>query len=367
MLLVRKFKNVNPLLSVIIINYNSEKFFEIVRMCIKAALEIPIPKEIIVIDNGSTDSSRSFLVDYIKNISEEDGFYCSALKLLFINKNIGFQNAINVATKLLDSTSKYLVIINNDFVIDGRSIASLIRILERVSRIGLIQGKILKWDRITIDSAGCIITVFGDWLKLGHGMSRSLFNFPLIVSYVHAACFICRREVFSGFLPEFFVFGDDFELGPRLYAQGYCCLYYPVDAGWHYGSATSVFNKDVAELTKLWSVIGTTAILRLMNPTNLSWTVLGLIRALLDLLHSTLTPNKTRTLGIILGFSKGLRLRLYKYKILKRNAGRSIEVPTLKIPLKDLPNLLLRKRRQSYYLKYITNYVIGRRIRIKAT
>ncbi|MEM4004211.1 MAG: glycosyltransferase, partial [Desulfurococcaceae archaeon] len=86
MLLVRKFKNVNPLLSVIIINYNSEKFFEIVRMSIKAALESPIPKEIIVIDNGSTDSSRSHLINYIENISEGSGFYCSALKLLLISK-----------------------------------------------------------------------------------------------------------------------------------------------------------------------------------------------------------------------------------------------------------------------------------------
>jgi len=196
-------------------------------------------------------------------------------------------------------------------------------------------------------------------------MPKSLFNFPLIVSYVHAACFICRREVFSGFSPKFFVFGDDFELGPRLYAQGYCCLYYPVNAGRHYGSATSIFNRDVAELTKLWSAIGTTAILRLMNPTNLSWTVLGLIRVLLDLLYSTLTLNKTRTLGIIFGFSKGLRLRLYKYKILKHNAGRSIEVPRLKIPLKDLPSLLFQKRRQGYYLKYITNYIIDRRIHMK--
>lgn len=105
-----------------------------------------------------------------------------------------------------------------------------------------------------------------------------------------------------------------------------------------------------------------TAILRLMNPTNLSWTVLGLIRTLLDLLHSTLTLNKTRTMGIILGFSKGLCLRLYRYKVLKHNAGRSIEVPTLKIPLKDLPNLLLQKRRQSYYLKYITNYIVGKNL-----
>ncbi|MEM4435679.1 MAG: glycosyltransferase [Thermosphaera sp.] len=203
MLCVRKFKNVNPLLSVIIINYNSEKFFEIVRMSIKATLEIPIPKEIIVIDNGSTDSSRSFLVNYIKNISEEDGFYCSTLKLFLINKNIGFQNAINVAIRLLDSASKYLMIVNNDFVINSHSILSLIRILERVSRIGLIQGKILRWDCTTIDSVGCIITEFGDWLKLGHGMSKSLFDFPLIVSYVHAACFICRREVFSGFYLDF--------------------------------------------------------------------------------------------------------------------------------------------------------------------
>lgn len=366
MLLVRKFKNVNPLLSVIIINYNSEKFFEIVRMSIKAALESPIPKEIIVIDNGSTDSSRSHLINYIENISEGSGFYCSALKLLLISKNIGFQNAVNVAIRLLDSASKYLMIINNDLVINSQSIASLIKVLERVPKIGLIQGKILRWDCTTIDSAGCIITEFGDWLKLGHGMSKSLFNFPLIVSYVHAACFICRREAFSGFSPEFFVFGDDFELGPRLYAQGYCCLYYPVNAGRHYGSATSIFNKDVAELTKIWSVIGTTAILRLMNPINLSWTVLGLLRILLDCLYSILTLNKKRTLGIIFGISLGLRLRLNKYRILKHNIGRSIEVPILKIPLKDLPNLLLQKRRQGYYLKYIVNYIISMRIHTKA-
>ncbi|MCX8199477.1 MAG: glycosyltransferase family 2 protein [Sulfolobales archaeon] len=355
MLLVkRNFETSNPLLTIIIVNYNSEKFFDIVKKCIEAIFSIPLSKEIIVIDNGSHDSSRLSLMKLIKD--QNSCYSADLIRLILLNNNIGFQKAVNVALSL-STSSKYVMVVNNDCIINSKSIVHLIKVLERMPAIGCIQGKILNMDGTSIDSAGCVITDFGDWLKIGYRMSNNLFNLPLITSYVHAVCFICRREAFPGFLSDFFAFGDDFELGPRLYANGYCCLYYPVIIGQHYGSATSIFNKNIMKLNEYWSIIGQTAILRVANPISPIQVVLGMIRVLLECFYSTLTLDKKRTRGIVRGFIIGLQLRFRRYRTLKQNKGKSIKMPSLRCSLKDFPNLLLRSRRQITYLKYIPVYI----------
>ena len=346
-----------PKLSVIIVNYNSEKFFSIVKASLRSIFCIPVLKEVVIVDNGSTDSSRKQLISLFNTVNYSK--FCTSVKLILLSRSVGFSNAVNVALKVLSPYSKLVMVVNNDCIINGNGISQLIKILERINIIGCIQGKILQFnDRI--DSAGCVLSELGDWLKIGHGLASQLLTFPYIITYAHAACFLCRRECFKAFSKHFFVFGDDFELGPRLYAKGYIILYYPVVAGVHYGSATALFNKDVAELTRDWSTIGSIAILRLANSYSARTfygLCVGIIRTVLELLISFFQVDKQKTRCIIEGVRLGLILIKERGRLIK--SGKSIELPILRVRASYIPLILADRRvRRAYYLKELISYLM---------
>jgi GT2 family glycosyltransferase len=222
-----------------------------------------------------------------------------------------------------------------------------------------VQGKILKWSETVIDSAGCLITEFGDWLKIGHGISKQYFSTPYLITYSHAALTICRREIFTGFLPYFFVFGDDFELGTRLYAHGFTVLYYPVIVGKHLGSATSKFNKDIAEITAFWKVVGEVAILWItpIQKPNITAVALKTLRLFMNLINSMFQQDKAKARAIIEGVILGLRLYIHRIALYRALRGVSIEPPILRIRVRNIPVLLLPSQGKALYLIRVIQYV----------
>jgi len=67
------------MVSFIIVNFNGEKYIE---RCIRSVLALKVEKEIIVVDNGSTDRSR----DLINKFN---------VKKLFLKKNSGYPSGVN--------------------------------------------------------------------------------------------------------------------------------------------------------------------------------------------------------------------------------------------------------------------------------
>jgi GT2 family glycosyltransferase len=314
-----------------------------------------------VVDNGSTDGSDKELLELLMEQSFvlNRNTSCTIVKFVHLQRNLGFSNGINIALKFISKESKYIMIVNNDVVIYSEYIIDLINFLELLDEVGCIQGKILQWDEATIDSAGCLITEFGDWLKLGYTMPKQYFNVPYLITYSHAVLTICRRDVFTGFLPYFFVFGDDFEFGTRLYAQGFAVLYYPLVVGKHFGSATSKFNRDIAEITTFFKEVGGVAILWIMPIQKLSiiGIILKIFRILMNFINSILQRNKVKARAIIEGIILGLRISAHRSTLYKRFKGISIEPPILKVRMKDIPLLLFPKQRKFLYLTHIKYYI----------
>ena len=71
---------------------------------------------------------------------------------------------------------------------------------------------------------------------------------PFLASHLYGAFSLYRRSaiVESGglFRPQFFMYGDDYELGIRLWANGYRLAVDPIDGGRHYGAATTGGSKE---------------------------------------------------------------------------------------------------------------------------
>jgi len=101
------------------LNYNSTKFFDVVKNSLQSIIQIPIAKEIIVVDNGSTDGSDKELLELLMEQSFvfNRNTSCSIVKFIHLQRNLGFSNGINIALKFISKESKYIMIVNNDVVI----------------------------------------------------------------------------------------------------------------------------------------------------------------------------------------------------------------------------------------------------------
>lgn len=121
-----------------------------------------------------------------------------------------------------------------------------------------------------------------------------------------------------------------------------------------------MFNKDVAELTRDWSTIGSIAILRLANSYSARTfygLCVGIIRTVLELLISFFQVDKQKTRCIIEGVRLGLILIKERGRLIK--SGKSIELPILRVRASYIPLILADRRvRRAYYLKELISYLM---------
>ncbi len=218
-----------PEISVIIVNYNGEKVLE---ECLNSLYNQSFKDfEIIVVDNNSQDLSK----DFLKNQKNEK------LKVVFLDENTGFGKGNNIGFQ--NSKGKFIVILNNDTVVDRDFLSNIIKPFSLNEEIGMVAPLILfKKNPDTIDKAGGHL-IYPDGLNRGRGCQEKLSEKYLKAGYVLipdgcAACF--KREVIEkcGFFDEdFFLYGEDTDLGLRYVRAGYKCYYEPSAVVYHNHSA----------------------------------------------------------------------------------------------------------------------------------
>jgi len=100
-----------PLISIIIVTFNSEKF---ISECLDSILASDYPKmEVIAIDNGSTDNS----VDKLSK-------YKDKIKVISAGKNLGFASGNNLGIK--ESNGEIIIFINPDVFVTKNSFRELV-------------------------------------------------------------------------------------------------------------------------------------------------------------------------------------------------------------------------------------------------
>jgi GT2 family glycosyltransferase len=232
--------------TVIVVNYNSCKRWPIIEACLKGILSLEYrPLEIIIVDNGSTDNSLEKIKQILTKIKQDQNF---RIKLIKLSKNYGFAVANLIAYKFRDRDSEYVALINNDVYPEPESLGKLIRFLEKSERIACVQGANLSWD-------GCHILTYGGFLT-DHGLSGGIAAFiesttissmkPIAVAFVDGAYSVCRVDAIEKagglFMPYFFMWGDDYELGIRMWRRGFIMVAVPIVASKHYSGAST--NRD---------------------------------------------------------------------------------------------------------------------------
>jgi O-antigen biosynthesis protein len=126
--------------SVITVTYNARRFIEKFIASVLATDRQGMDLEIIVVDNGSTDDSTDWLRENhpeIRLISNDENNYARAL-------NRGIEH----------SRGDYIVICNNDGMVDKGWLQGLLDVFRRNERIGAVQSKILFSDSQSVNSVG---------------------------------------------------------------------------------------------------------------------------------------------------------------------------------------------------------------------
>src|SRR5215475_596438 len=118
----------NGWVSVTIVTYNSGRF---IKRCLESVLEQDYPfKEIIVIDNNSTDGT----VDILEPFEDR-------CRIVYNEENIGFAAAQNQAIAL--SEGEWILTLNPDVLLLQGFIEALVNAGNLDPRVGTVCGKLL--------------------------------------------------------------------------------------------------------------------------------------------------------------------------------------------------------------------------------
>jgi GT2 family glycosyltransferase len=323
-----------PKVTVIVANYNSEAKWRIIEESLRSIFSLSYrPLEVIIIDNGSTDNSFELIKQFINKVKRNEDFN---VKVIRLSKNYGFAVANIIGYRFRDPSSKYVALINNDFAPEPDSLDRLVRILEISEKIAGVQGIILTWDGSHILTYGGFITDSGELGGIGaftrftSDMLASLK--PIMVTYLDGAYSIYRVSAIEKagglFMPYFFMWGDDYELGIRLWRTGFILLAVPIVAGRHYAGAVTQLNKSgsiyepsrTSYIYEYWSWVSNVAVTTVLYGYPY---MLQLLRRLPITFAPAILRNSKAIIG---GFFDGIKLGItLRARVLK-------EKPWLKVP-----------------------------------
>lgn len=216
----------NPLVSIIIVNYNGEMFLGDCLVALQA--QTYHNHEIILVDNGSADDS----VNYVRQAHPE-------VKIILNDVNYGFAKGNNLGIKA--SNGKYILALNNDTKTDSHWIEELIQVAENNEQVGMCASKILfMHDPKLIDSTG--LGIYPDGTSRQRGWSeedKGQFDNKRDVLLPSGCAALYRRKMLDqigNFDERFFAYCEDTDLGLRAQLAGWKCVFVPKAIVYHHYS-----------------------------------------------------------------------------------------------------------------------------------
>lgn len=209
----------SPEVSVIIVNWNGERFIHDCFDALKAQSFRDF--EVVFVDNASSDNSVALARELIPGL----GF---SVKLVELAENTGFTGGNNEG--LRHCSGRYIALLNNDTVASEGWLEALVRAMDAHPEVGICASKLIVAGTDIIDSAGD--GVFSNLRTFKRGMGEPAASYDK-EEYVFSACAgaaLYRRQMIDeiGFLDDdFFLLAEDVDLGFRAQLAGWKSLYVP--------------------------------------------------------------------------------------------------------------------------------------------
>jgi GT2 family glycosyltransferase len=227
----------NPLVSIIIVNYNGIKFIE---RCLSSVLNSDYPNfEVIFVDNASTDGSY----ELVKKLFGSD----PRLTIIRNNKNLGFTGGNNIG--FWYAKGDYIIFLNNDTEVSQNWLRVLVEIMNSDLRIGAAQCKLLNlYDKRRIDSAGQFIDPLGYGYPRSYEEDKGQYDNVEEIFYADGATLIVKRPAINQVLlnglpfdPDYFpIYYEDADLCWRVRLRGYKVILIPTSIVYHARSAAKL-------------------------------------------------------------------------------------------------------------------------------
>jgi GT2 family glycosyltransferase len=220
--------------SIIIVNFNAGNRL---TDCVGSILDSRSPAQIIVVDNASEDDSIQRLE------ARHDGL--ETLHIVRNTANLGFAKACNIGTRM--AACPYILYLNPDCIIDGRTLPALVSGLKKRPDAGMAGGMLINPDGT--EQAGGRRAVPTPWRALVRlsGLYRLKNRHPRIfedflqhdemvpdgdleVEATSGACMMVPRKVIrdvGGFDEGYFLHVEDLDLCMRVREKGWKIIFVP--------------------------------------------------------------------------------------------------------------------------------------------
>lgn len=224
-----------PSVAIVILNWNGRSLLSTFLPSVMATQYSAL--KVVVIDNGSTDDSVSFLHATYPQV-----------KVIGLPNNEGFAKGYNLGLQHVEAD--YFLLLNSDVEAGAGFLEPLVDLLEKDNTIAACQPKILSYDnRQTFEYAGAA----GGWIdRLGYPFARGRvfdtletdngqYDQIAPIFWASGAALFIRSSVFralGGFDPYFFAHQEEIDLCWRIQLAGHKIVSCPQSVVWHKGGGT---------------------------------------------------------------------------------------------------------------------------------
>jgi len=229
-----------PDISIVILTFNSERF---IISCLDSIIAQGfIFERVVVVDNASRDGTVNLVQNKYPQVR------------LIINKiNLGSCEARNQGIAV--SSGDWVLTLDSDVVLEESFFFNIKNILlQAPGEVGMIQPKILTFDKKLVYSAGICISTLRRFYDIGSNQPVSSgFNVPgYIFGACSAAAFYRRamleevREETGYFDKRFFFLAEDIDLAWRAQRKGWKARFCPNAVCYHQGNSSG-FNERIRQ------------------------------------------------------------------------------------------------------------------------
>lgn len=214
---------------VVVPNWNGDDHL---KACLQSLRAQTLQPHIIVVDNGSKDTSLS-IIEQFTNI-----------ELIKHSTNKGYAGGVNPGFKrAIELKAKYVAPFNNDAIAHKDWLKYLVAFLDRHENYGIAACKLMTADGKKLDSTGDYYTNWGLPYPRGRGESNtSKYDHQTDIFAASGGASLYRVSMLQqiGLLDEdYFAYYEDVDLSFRAQLAGWKVAYVPASEAYHQISATT--------------------------------------------------------------------------------------------------------------------------------
>lgn len=215
-----------PLVSIIIPNFNGEKYLPV---CLSSLLKTSYKNfELCIIDDGSSDTSEKIIHEFQKKDK----------RIVYEKNSSNIGAAASRNTMARKTIGKIFVFLDNDVEVTPEWLTEILKTFEKDEKIGGCQSLLVDYEyRNKIQTAGTHLWAMTGWgLPIGKNENPSRFTEELPVIAISAALAI-RKDVFDtvgGFDEEEAIVTEDLDFSWRVWLSGYRIVLSPKSIVYHW-------------------------------------------------------------------------------------------------------------------------------------